>query len=421
MGRRLTVLVQAYACNPNLGSEEGVGWGWVKAIAEHHDLHVLTAEYHRTDIEAVLEKDPILRERIQFHFVPPKKWHYRPTPVWKAIENSVFKPLMNYSYRLWQKDAYRLALGLFTDNRFDLVHVITYVGFRFPGHYWKLPLPLVWGPIGGLENTPWRYFPILGVRGSIMYAGRNILNTLDKAFLTGPKRAFRKAEGGVIAATSSVSKEIQDRYGVCSIVRCEIGAVDIGGPHTTSSRDEKEPLRIIWSGLHVSGKALPLLLQALQELPRDVNWQLTVLGDGPLTKKWKATAASLGIAERIVWPGRVSRDHAIETMAKSHLMVISSVYDLTSSVLIEALSVGLPVVCPDHYGFRDAVDETCGFRVAVSSLGDIRDGFTRSIRLIHDDESLRRKMAYRALEKSREYRWEKTGKMVAQLYETRAE
>ena len=31
--RRLKILISAYACNPYKGSEEGVGWGWVTAIA----------------------------------------------------------------------------------------------------------------------------------------------------------------------------------------------------------------------------------------------------------------------------------------------------------------------------------------------------------------------------------------------------
>ena len=36
--KRLKVLVSAYACNPNQGSEEGVGWGWVNAPQEAHEL-----------------------------------------------------------------------------------------------------------------------------------------------------------------------------------------------------------------------------------------------------------------------------------------------------------------------------------------------------------------------------------------------
>jgi len=417
---RLTALVHAYACNPNYGSEEGVGWGWVVAISEHHDLHVLTAAYHESDIEAALDKQPALRERIRFHYVPERVWHYRPTPVWKWIEASIAKPIMHVAYRSWQRAAYKYAKRLLETTPLDLIHVITYVGFRFPGKFWKLPIPLVWGPIGGLENTPWRYFSVFGTAGIVKFTGRNIINTAHKLFLRGPKKAFRKAEGGVIAATSSIRDEIEKWYGVRSEVRCEIGAV--GQPDTveTTARPDGEPLKIVWSGLHEDRKALPILFEALAILPNSINWSLTVLGSGPLTNRWKERSVQLGVADHVTWTGRVGRDVAIARMSASHVMVVTSVYDLTSSVIIEALSVGLPVICPDHYGFRDAIDESCGLKVATTSLADISRGIADAIERLHDDEAGRQRLASSALERANHYSWKETGRLVSRIYEAQA-
>jgi glycosyltransferase involved in cell wall biosynthesis len=419
MNRRLTVLVQAYACNPKYGSEEGVGWGWVAAISEHHDLHVLTAAYHKADIEAALSAAPHLRERVRFHYVPQKPWHYRPTPGWKRIEESIMKPVMLMAYRSWQRHAYKVARSIAETTHFDLVHVITYVGFRFPGKFWKLPIPLVWGPIGGLENTPWRYFPALGVAGAIKFAGRNVINSLHRRLLVGPKRAFAKAAGGVIAATSRISEEIQRYYGVDSVVRCEIGAVRQPESVELVDRQDGEPLKIVWSALHANFKALPLLLDALAALPSNVKWTLTVLGSGPMTDQWQKRAATVGVNDRIEWAGRVSRDEAIAKVSQSHVMVITSLHDLTSSVLIEALCVGLPVICPDHFGFRDAIDDTCGVKVATESLEGISDGICAALTALHDDEARRRLLARGALERSRHYSWAETGRLASRIYESR--
>ncbi len=419
MSRRLKVLAQAYACNPRYGSEEGVGWGWVTAIAEHHDLHVVTAAYHEGDIEAALDAQPGLRERIQFYYVPQRAWHYRPTPFWKRIEESIVKPIMLMAYRSWQRSAYRFAVKLAARTKFDLVHVVTYVGFRFPGNFWKMPMPLVWGPIGGLENTPWRYFPALGTAGAIKFGGRNVINSMHRRLLPAPKKAFRKAEGSVIAATSRIGEEIKRFYGVDSVVRCEIGAVESPPSADVAQRAEGESLRIVWSALHANFKALPLLLDALATLPASVDWRLTVLGAGPMTGAWQEHGRSLGIDGGVEWTGRVSRDDAIARMSGSHVMVITSLHDLTSSVLIEALCVGLPVICPDHYGFRDAIDETCGFKVDTSSLEQISAGIADALSVLNGDEALRLRLARGALKRAQHYTWEETGRLVSAIYESK--
>ena len=152
-------------------------------------------------------------------------------------------------------------------------------------------------------------------------------------------------------------------------------------------------------------------------MPNSINWSLTVLGSGPLTKRWQERSVQLGVAEHVTWTGRVGRDVAIARMSASHVMVVTSVYDLTSSVIIEALSVGLPVICPDHYGFRDAIDESCGLKVATTSLADISRGIANAIERLHDDEAGRQRLASSALERANHYSWKETGRLVSRIYE----
>ncbi|MBM4042275.1 MAG: glycosyltransferase family 4 protein, partial [Planctomycetes bacterium] len=269
MKRRLRVLVSAYSCDPTRGSEPGVGWGWIKALARHHDLSVLTSDVFRANIEEGLRREPALQEHIRFHYVPRTRY-LRLSRVWK--------PALLWTYRSWQRDAYRLALDLQREPGFDLVHQLTWVTFREPGHLWKLDVPFVWGPIGGLENTPWCLLPIVGLRGFAHFACRNVLNTLHKGLLLRPRRAFRKARGGIIAATEGIRREIRKHYGEDSQVICETAPPEpIAATH--SIRRDGEPLRISWSGAHDPGKALPLLLHAVARLPGTVRWELHILGD----------------------------------------------------------------------------------------------------------------------------------------------
>src|SRR5208282_2304890 len=128
-----------------------------------------------------------------------------------------------------------------------------------------------------------------GFCGALYYACRNVINTLHKLFLPLPREALRAARGGVIAATGSIQREIERWYGEDSTVICEIGPPTVVA-RCHSRRKPEEPLRVSWSALHLPGKALPLLLEALAQIPRRMKWRLDILGAGPSTGKWRRYA-----------------------------------------------------------------------------------------------------------------------------------
>ncbi|MFB3893939.1 MAG: glycosyltransferase family 4 protein [Phycisphaerae bacterium] len=401
--------MSAFACNPCCGSEHGVGWGWVNAIAANHEAWVLTAEFERADIEKAVAADPARYASIRFHYLP---FH---CPRWL---DRLWPPSWLWRYRLWQRAAYRLGRKLHEEVGFDLVHLVTYVGFRVPGHLWKLDVPFVWGPIGGLENTPWRLLPLLGVRGAIYYAARNIVNSLHRRFLRLPRRAFAKAAatGTIIAATEGIRREIRRWYGHDSEVICEIGTPDeVAADH--SVRRPGEPLRLAWSGRHDAGKALHLLLKAVAMLPAEVDWRLDILGEGPCTKRWRRLAVKLAVDARCTWHGWLPRDKAIGLIHDSHVFVITSLKDLTSTVLLEALSQGVPVLCLDHCGFSDVVTEECGIKLAIDQPGSLPRSLMQAIQAVWADEGHRRGMALSALQRAISYSWQGKERQICRVYD----
>lgn len=405
--RSLKIVACAYACNPCLGSEGGVGWGWIKTIARRHRVWVLTDPCHRNAIERRTAEASDQCRNLRFVYITRRRW--------RKVE-AVWPPAYLTTYRMWQHDAYLAAAALHRKLSFDLVHVITYVGFRVPGPFFRLGIPLVWGPIGGLENTPWKYLPWLGIDGAIHYAGRNIINSLHKRFLRLPLRAFKAADGAIVAATSSIQREVRRFYDKDSTVICEVGCSDVARA-SHSRRSSDEPLRISWSGQHLPGKALPLLLEALARLPFSVRWSLAILGDGPCSEKWRRFARRLGLAPNCRWHGHLSRDEALTIVHDAHLFVSTSLKDLTSSVIVEAMAQGVPILCPDHCGFSDAVDDTCGMKLAMGSVEQFISSLAQAIACLHDDEELRRRLAGGALIRARKYSWEVKANELNEIYQ----
>ncbi|MBI5641484.1 MAG: glycosyltransferase family 4 protein [Nitrospirae bacterium] len=406
MKKRLKIIISAYACNPYEGSEKSVGWGWVSAIARYHDLWVLTEELNKPDIEQKVREDPASVKNINFIFLPRRRWFWL---------EKICPPAYLWTYRLWQRYAYEVATQLHKEIRFDLAHQLTYVGFRVPGYLWKIDIPFVWGPIGGLENTPWQFLPVLGLKGALYYAARNIINSLQKRFLMMPKRAFKRASGGIIAATEGIKREILEWYELESEIICEVGPpATIAGKH--SSRISGEPLLITWSGLHLPGKALPLLLKALSRLSWEIRWQLDILGNGACTRKWQRQSIKLGIDSRCRWHGWLPRDKAMKVVKESHVFVITSLKDLTSTVLLEALSLGVPVICPDHCGFKNVVTEHCGIKVPVENPFQLVSDLACAIKFFAENEDKRCLLAKGALTRIRDFSWAKKADEVNSIY-----
>jgi hypothetical protein len=130
----------------------------------------------------------------------------------------LWPPSYYWFYKVWQKNAYKLALELDKKENFDLIHQLNMVGYREPGYLWKIDKPFVWGPIGGLENSPWILLPAIGLKGFVFYAARNLINSFQRTFNRRPRKSINRANNRIIAATPENAKLIT-KFGI-KIVKC---------------------------------------------------------------------------------------------------------------------------------------------------------------------------------------------------------
>jgi glycosyltransferase involved in cell wall biosynthesis len=177
-----------------------------------------------------------------------------------------------------------------------------------------------------------------------------------------------------------------------------------------------DPLRLAWSGRHLPGKALHLLLHALAQMPETTDWRLDIYGDGPCKTKWQRLADRLGIGPQCTWHGQVSRAEALIGLKSAHLFVTTSLKDLTSTVILEALSNGVPVVCPDHCGFADVVNEQCGIKIPIGNVREFETGLSRAIVAMARDETMRCRLAEGALRRARDFFWEAKAEAIDRVY-----
>jgi len=109
-----------------------------------------------------------------------------------------------------------------------------------------------------------------------------------------------------------------------------------------------------------------------------------MVGHGELTEEVKALAAQLNVLDNITFTGFLK--NPFEIVKRSRLLIMTSLYEGHCLAVIEAMSLGLPVIARRAPGLEDDVDDSCG------ALCDIEDDFcTAILELLTDEETYRRK------------------------------
>ena len=98
------------------------------------------------------------------------------------------------------------------------------------------------------------------------------------------------------------------------------------------------------------------------------------------------------------------------------MFCITSLSDLTSTVLLEALSYGLPVIALDHCGFSNVITDKCGIKIPIRNKKQVVRDIANAIIRIAEDEDMRVKMSVAAHRRAMDYSWENKGKMLNDIY-----
>src|SRR4030095_6879670 len=68
-------------------------------------------------------------------------------------------PMLALYYSLWQRSARHVIAELQASRGFDLMHHVTFAGYRYPVATAAHKVPSIWGPIGGVQSVPRSLLP----------------------------------------------------------------------------------------------------------------------------------------------------------------------------------------------------------------------------------------------------------------------
>ena len=151
-------------------------------------------------------------------------------------------------------------------------------------------------------------------------------------------------------------------------------------------------------------KGFDLLLKVFAKIHQTYKeWNLIILGTGPMKEELVLQAGQLGIERYLHLPGLVTNPFSV--LKKCDLFVLSSRYEGLPNVLLEAMACGLPVVsfdCPS--GPSEVIrDKVNGLLVPLKDLDALQDAIESLIK----DEKLRLSLGREAVKVQDQFSLEK--------------
>ncbi len=400
--------MSAYACEPNQGSEPGVGWNWAHEMSRWHDVWVLTRANNRAAIE---------REARATGGVSPH-WVYFDLPRWACFWKKGARGIQAY-YFLWQLAAWRAGARLHREVGFDLLHHVTFGKYWVPSFLTFLPVKSIVGPMGGGESTP------RALSGAFSRRGRRFEHRRDLVrALAGCAPVLRAAlkRASLAAATTEESARVLQRLGAARVVveaQCGVSEQELECFGRIPLRRER-PFRLISIGRLLHWKGFHWGLQAFARFHRDCpDSEYWVVSSGPEANALKQLAAELGIADQVTFWGRLPNlADVYDKLAQADVLVHPAAHEAFGNVCLEALAAGRPVICLDAGGPALQVTEECGFKASVASLDQALEGMAGAMRQLYRDPELRLRMGAAARERARaHFHWGRKAERMNALYQ----
>lgn len=399
----MNILYIAYSCNPFAGSEDKIGWCVPYESSKTNKVYVITKEEQREPVEKYLQSHPL--KNIKFYYVDIPNFYKK-----------IFKGFM-YSGRLnvWNRRVLPLAKKICADQKIDIIHQITPIEFRAIGDYGKIAnIKFVCGPLGGGESLP---------NGLKNYAkGHEIIEVVR----SGINRWYRfklRITGKLNRCDYIMfaNKETRDFLGLDEKfpLVTEIAADEISIEKRTISNDINDERVFLFAGRMVYRKGLELLFDAIMEIPDEWKYIVKIVGDGSdfLHLKHRCESNSL-LSAHVQFMGAVQYSEMQREYELSDVLIMPSIRETTGTVLIEAMSQGMPVITINKFGGAILVDENTGWLYNGENRKSYIDGLKNAmVACIENPKEVERR-GQNAREKVKGYTWKRKCNQYEEIYKS---
>lgn len=396
--KRIRILIIAYACEPNRGSEPGTAWNIAIRLSQTCDVTVVT----RANNQEVIENEVGKADNTSLSFL-----YIDPASLFLKMKKAHILPVQAF-YAFWQMSVAKVLWKDHLMDQFDIIHQMTFNSFEIPPSAFlkRSKAQLIWGPIGGGQTVPLNQLSLFGAKGGFLELIRN-LRVYISAFNPLCIKALRNSKLVYFA-----------NYETCDLLRrwCKADVdmmIDVGvdvnkfKPRDENSDQDRKPI-ILFGGRLEGRKGAILLLKALFLLKVEgAVFECRIIGSGPDEVFLKSWIDEQAMGAEVKMLGLVSHAQMAQEFGEADVFVFPSLRDTSGAIVMEAMATSLPTVCLNHQGGGIMVDDSCGIKIKSESVDAMAHSLSQAMRRLLSDSELRVSMGKAARERvCQEYDWD---------------
>jgi glycosyltransferase involved in cell wall biosynthesis len=187
-------------------------------------------------------------------------------------------------------------------------------------------------------------------------------------------------------------------------------------PARIPPRFSRNGLTLVWASRVIPYKCLELALRSLAEVHDRHDIKLIVAGDGSDLARCKNLASELQIRSQVEFRGKLDWKRMPSLFAEGDIFFFTSVRESFGSVVLEAMSYGLPVLALDIGGVGTFCPSEAAIKVPPLSPQETTRRFARAIERLHDSKELRLNMSLAARRFATLHTWERLALRLAERY-----
>lgn len=378
----MKVIVSAVACTPEGGSEGGVGWHGVLAISKAHDVRVITQLMYKDAWDRAFAEGRV-PDNVRVRYIDcGLAWH----------PNRMIAKLQSWTrYVKFSRKVLAVAMQWHREEPADLVHQVTYATWRVASPMWRMPVPSVWGPVGGAAVFPKPFMGILGGSARTFERIRHLAGKLEE---NNPGFLKCVRNSTVVMAANAETRDFLKRF------RPDRPILELPVAYLTDAKietfrktsiaitDEAQPLRLFAGGNIEGRKGVSLALRAIAKLKQNgVAVHYTVAGGGPEIPTLTNLAKQLGIDDQVLFhPGYQGADY-VAKLKECDIYFLPSFRETTPVTLLEAALAGsLPVVA-DTSAAGEMAHIIGGIAIPTVTPEGLVEGLASALERLHKDRA----------------------------------